>query len=48
MADTPDPVERRLRYIRRQIEMEPSAVDVNFRGRKPEITPLLRQLGLAA
>jgi DMSO/TMAO reductase YedYZ molybdopterin-dependent catalytic subunit len=36
MADRPDLVERRLRYIRRQIELDPGAVNVAFRDVSPE------------
>ena len=35
MSDKPDLVERRQKYIRRQIELDKGAVDVTFRGRKP-------------
>jgi DMSO/TMAO reductase YedYZ molybdopterin-dependent catalytic subunit len=36
MSDHPDIVERRLRYIQRQIDMNREAVDVRLRGRVPE------------
>lgn len=36
MADQPDIVERRRRYIQRQIEMHKGDVDVKFRGQAPE------------
>jgi DMSO/TMAO reductase YedYZ molybdopterin-dependent catalytic subunit len=36
MADRPDLVERRLRYIRRQIELDRSAVNVAVRDARPE------------
>jgi DMSO/TMAO reductase YedYZ molybdopterin-dependent catalytic subunit len=36
MSDTPDLVERRRRYIRRQIERDARAVDVRFEGARPE------------
>jgi DMSO/TMAO reductase YedYZ molybdopterin-dependent catalytic subunit len=36
MADLPDIVERRQRYIQRQIAMNKGDVDVKFRGRRPE------------
>jgi DMSO/TMAO reductase YedYZ molybdopterin-dependent catalytic subunit len=36
MADGPDLVERRQRYIRRQIELDRSAVNVAVRGARPE------------
>jgi DMSO/TMAO reductase YedYZ molybdopterin-dependent catalytic subunit len=35
MSDKPDLVERRQKYIQRQIELDQGAVDVTFRGRKP-------------
>jgi DMSO/TMAO reductase YedYZ molybdopterin-dependent catalytic subunit len=35
MTDKPDLVERRQKYIQRQIELHTGAVDVKFRGRKP-------------
>jgi len=35
MSDKPDLVERRQKYIRRQIEFDKGAVDVTLRGRKP-------------
>jgi DMSO/TMAO reductase YedYZ molybdopterin-dependent catalytic subunit len=36
MADKPDLVERRQRYIQRQIEIDTSAVNVKFANRRPE------------
>ena len=36
MSDTPDIVERRQRYIQRQIALDTSAVNVEFAGRRPE------------
>ena len=36
MADTPDLVARRLKYIERQRALDTSAVNVSFRGRKPQ------------
>jgi DMSO/TMAO reductase YedYZ molybdopterin-dependent catalytic subunit len=36
MSDTPDLVERRQRYIRRQIELDARAVDVRFEDARPE------------
>jgi DMSO/TMAO reductase YedYZ molybdopterin-dependent catalytic subunit len=36
VADLPDIVERRQRYIQRQIAMNKGDVDVKFRGRRPE------------
>ena len=38
MADQPDLVERRRRYIERQIELDNAAVDVKFHGQPPEGT----------
>jgi len=35
MSDKPDLVERRRKYIQRQIELHTGAVDVKFRGRQP-------------
>ena len=36
MVDSSDLVERRLRYIRRQIAVDPHAVNVGFQDRRPE------------
>src|SRR6188768_1583974 len=36
MADTPDLVERRQRFIQRQIALDKSAVNVKFTGQRPE------------
>ena len=36
MGDAPDLVERRLRYVRRQIELDARAVNVNVQGARPE------------
>jgi DMSO/TMAO reductase YedYZ molybdopterin-dependent catalytic subunit len=36
MGDAPDLVERRLRYIRRQIELDAHAVNVNVQSARPE------------
>jgi len=36
MAERPDLVERRLKYIQRQIELNKGDVNVRFRGRRPE------------
>ncbi len=36
MSETPDLVERRRRYIARQIALDKSAVDVQFAGRRPQ------------
>lgn len=36
MTDKPDLVERRQRYIQRQIELDKRAVDVQFEGQRPE------------
>jgi DMSO/TMAO reductase YedYZ molybdopterin-dependent catalytic subunit len=36
MADKPDLVERRQRYIQRQIDLDTQAVDVRFHGQPPE------------
>ena len=38
MADTPDLVERRQRYIRRQLELDSGTVTVRFHGQLPEGT----------
>jgi DMSO/TMAO reductase YedYZ molybdopterin-dependent catalytic subunit len=38
MRDKPDLVERRQRYIQRQIDLGKGTVDVKFRGRRPEGT----------
>lgn len=38
MADTPDLVERRQRYIRRQLELDSGTVNVRFHGQLPEGT----------
>lgn len=38
MAETPDLVERRLRYVERQIALNRSDVDVRFRGQPPQGT----------
>ena len=38
MADRADLVERRRRYIQRQIELDKGAVDVRFRGQRPQGT----------
>lgn len=38
MADTPDLVERRQRYIRRQLELDNGTVNVRFRDQPPEGT----------
>ena len=35
MSETPSLVERRLRYIQRQRDMNKGAVDVRFRGQAP-------------
>ena len=36
MAEKPDLVEKRLRYIQRQIQLDKSSVDVQFAGKRPE------------
>ena len=36
MSDRPDLVERRQRYIQRQIALDKSAVDVQFTGKRPQ------------
>src|SRR6266571_2702973 len=36
MSEKPDLVERRQKYIQRQIELDKRAVNVQFRGRQPE------------
>ena len=36
MTEKPDLVERRLKYIQRQIELDKGAVNVKFRGTPPE------------
>ena len=36
MSESPDLVERRLRYIQRQIALDKSAVDVQFAGLRPQ------------
>ena len=36
MTEKPDLVERRLKYIQRQIELDTRAVNVRFRGTPPE------------
>jgi DMSO/TMAO reductase YedYZ molybdopterin-dependent catalytic subunit len=36
VADKPDLVEKRLRYIQRQIQLDKSGVDVQFAGKRPE------------
>jgi DMSO/TMAO reductase YedYZ molybdopterin-dependent catalytic subunit len=36
VAEKPDLVERRQRYIQRQIELDKQAVDVTFHGQRPE------------
>lgn len=36
MAEKPDLVEKRLRYIQRQIQLDKSGVDVQFAGKRPE------------
>jgi DMSO/TMAO reductase YedYZ molybdopterin-dependent catalytic subunit len=38
MRDKPDLVERRQKYIQRQIELDKGTVNVKFRGRRPEGT----------
>jgi DMSO/TMAO reductase YedYZ molybdopterin-dependent catalytic subunit len=38
MRDKPDLVERRQKYIQRQIDLDKGAVNVKFRGRRPEGT----------
>ena len=38
MADTPDLVERRRKYIQRQIALDTRAVNVRFHGQAPEGT----------
>lgn len=38
MADMPDLVERRQRYIRRQLELDNGTVNVRFRGQPPQGT----------
>ena len=46
MSDTPDLVERRQRYIRRQIEIDARAVDVRFEGARPEGSGPANQHGM--
>jgi DMSO/TMAO reductase YedYZ molybdopterin-dependent catalytic subunit len=46
MSDTPDLVERRQRYIRRQIENDARAVDVRFEGARPEGSGPANQHGM--
>ena len=36
MTEKPDLVEKRLRYIQRQIQLDKSAVDVQFAGQRPQ------------
>jgi DMSO/TMAO reductase YedYZ molybdopterin-dependent catalytic subunit len=36
VAEKPDLVEKRLRYIQRQIQLDKSGVDVQFAGKRPE------------
>jgi DMSO/TMAO reductase YedYZ molybdopterin-dependent catalytic subunit len=36
VAEKPDLVEKRLRYIQRQIELDKSTVDVQFAGKRPQ------------
>jgi len=36
VAEKPDLVEKRLRYIQRQIQLDKSSVDVQFAGKRPE------------
>lgn len=38
MADTPDLVQRRLKYIERQKQLKPETVDVRFAGSRPQGT----------
>src|SRR5262245_61317192 len=38
MADRPDLVDRRLKYIERQVVLDKGDVDVKFRGQPPEGT----------
>ena len=46
MADTPDLVERRQRYIERQIALNRGDVNVRFRGQSPEGTGALNRHGM--
>jgi DMSO/TMAO reductase YedYZ molybdopterin-dependent catalytic subunit len=46
MADTADLVERRRRYIQRQIELDNGAVNVRFRGQPPAGTGALNRHGM--
>src|SRR5438132_9576526 len=46
MRDKPDLVERRQKYIRRQIDLDRGAVNVKFRGRRPEGTGPMNRHGM--
>ena len=46
MSDRPDLVEKRLRYIQRQIALDKSAVDVQFAGKKPQGTGRTNRHGM--
>ena len=46
MSEKPDLVERRLKYIRRQIALDKGAVDVRFHGLVPEGTGPANRHGL--
>ena len=46
MTDTPDLVERRRRYIQRQIELDKRVVDVTFHGQRPKGTGPANRHGL--
>lgn len=46
MADTPDLVERRRRYIQRQIELGRDNVNVRFRGQMPQGTGAANRHGM--
>ena len=46
MADTPDIVERRRRYIQRQIALNNGDVNVRFRGQVPQGTGATNRHGM--
>lgn len=46
MSDKPDLVEKRLRYIQRQIQLDKSAVDVHFAGKRPQGTGRANRHGM--
>lgn len=48
MADKPDLVEKRLRYIQRQIALDKSAVDVQFAGHQPQGSGITNRHGMPA